>query len=165
VYAHTNKQAHAHAYTHKHKPRGTPCTQAEEVLSIHACARAHPEACANFVCAQVEEALYEQETTGVGAMQSKLLGLQEEIGEASNKLRASEARVAQNLKRVDELKAEAVSSLLSLGSMCSCVLFLGPSGSVCQQCSGSCVAPVCWRMCSTAQGMVTNVDVVGRRMR
>uniref|UniRef100_A0A7S3QM46 Rieske domain-containing protein n=1 Tax=Dunaliella tertiolecta TaxID=3047 RepID=A0A7S3QM46_DUNTE len=58
---------------------------------------------------KVEEALYEQETTGVGAMQSKLLGLQDEISEARDKLRTSEARVAQNLKRVDELKAEAAS--------------------------------------------------------
>lgn len=59
--------------------------------------------------AKVEEALQEQETTGVGAMQQKLLGLQGEINDARDKLQASEARVAQNLKRVDELKAEAVS--------------------------------------------------------
>jgi hypothetical protein len=58
---------------------------------------------------QVEEALREQETTGVGAMQDKLLALQDEISDARDKLRASEARIAQNLKRVDELKSEAVS--------------------------------------------------------
>jgi len=64
---------------------------------------------------QVEEALREQETTGVGAMQAKLLGLQEEINEARSRLQVSQARVELNLQRVDELKAEAVGDVLCGG--------------------------------------------------
>ncbi|KAJ9510620.1 hypothetical protein QJQ45_027502 [Haematococcus lacustris] len=57
----------------------------------------------------VEEALSdeEQQRTGVGALQAKLLELQRQVNEASSKLQQTQSRVEQNLHRVNELKAEA----------------------------------------------------------
>lgn len=58
---------------------------------------------------KVEAALSEeaQQTMGVGALQGKLLGLRQEVDIAAEKLKTTQARVDQNLKRVSELKAEA----------------------------------------------------------
>ena len=60
----------------------------------------------------MEEALLEEETTGVAAMQSKLLDLQDAIDDAREKLQGSQERVEQNLRRVNQLKAEAVSDIV-----------------------------------------------------
>ena len=74
----------------------------------HARARAHTH---THTHTQVEEALSEEELghTGVGSMQTKLLELQEEIDVARGKLHMTQSRVEENLKRVSELREEAVS--------------------------------------------------------
>jgi chlorophyllide a oxygenase len=59
---------------------------------------------------QVEESLSDdrQSRSSVASLQKKLLELQQEVNAASEKLAATQARVEQNLQRVNELKAEAV---------------------------------------------------------
>jgi septal ring factor EnvC (AmiA/AmiB activator) len=59
---------------------------------------------------QVEESLSDdrQSRSSVSSLQKKLLELQQEVNAASEKLAATQARVEQNLQRVNELKAEAV---------------------------------------------------------
>uniref|UniRef100_A0A7S0RR27 Rieske domain-containing protein n=1 Tax=Chlamydomonas leiostraca TaxID=1034604 RepID=A0A7S0RR27_9CHLO len=58
---------------------------------------------------KVEEALMEsnQGRTSVHAMQKKLMSLQQEVEQAANKLATTQAKVEQNLRRVNQLKAEA----------------------------------------------------------
>ncbi|GIL85233.1 hypothetical protein Vretimale_10723 [Volvox reticuliferus] len=59
---------------------------------------------------KVEEALTEEtrERTAVGELQEQLQHLQLQVQEAEERLKLTQARVEQNLNRVDELKAEAV---------------------------------------------------------
>lgn len=58
---------------------------------------------------KVEEALSEEarERSSVSTLKEQLVELQKEVDEASQRLNLTQARVEQNLQRVDELKAEA----------------------------------------------------------
>lgn len=64
---------------------------------------------------QVEEALSEEarERTAVGDLKEQLQQLQQQVQEAQERLKLTQARVEQNLQRVNELKAEAVSTASS----------------------------------------------------
>ncbi len=81
----------------------------------------HPFHSLNTV--QVEEALTEEarERTAVGDLREQLQVLQRQVQEAQERLRLTQARVEQNLNRVNELKAEAVSAGLA-------ALLLWPAG-------------------------------------
>jgi hypothetical protein len=59
---------------------------------------------------QVNEALSDEarESKSVGQLRDQLTDIQVEVEAASTRLALTKARVAQNLRRVDQLKAEAV---------------------------------------------------------
>lgn len=59
---------------------------------------------------QVNEALSEEsrETQSVGALRDQLADIEAEVEAASSRLALTKTRIAQNLQRVDQLKAEAV---------------------------------------------------------
>lgn len=71
----------------------------------------HQGMAALAVVLQVEEALSDDLTqqTSVYGLQQKLMDLQKEVDTAANKLANTQSRVDLNLKRINELKAEAVS--------------------------------------------------------
>ena len=52
-----------------------------------------------------------QERTSIGDMNSKLTGLKDSIEEAQAKLQETQDRIDENISRINQLKAEAVSIL------------------------------------------------------
>lgn len=52
-----------------------------------------------------------KESASVGVLQEQLRALQTDVDAASRRLAVTRARVEMNMKRVDELKEEAVSGL------------------------------------------------------
>jgi len=60
-------------------------------------------------CQKVNEALSEEsrETQSVGALRDQLADIEAEVEAASSRLALTKTRIAQNLQRVDQLKAEA----------------------------------------------------------
>ena len=72
-----------------------------------------------MVHATSEEA---KETASVGVMQEQLRALQADVDAASRRLAVTRARVEMNMKRVDELRAEAVRSALA-----ACIRMAAPA--------------------------------------
>lgn len=62
---------------------------------------------------QVSETLSDEarESQSVGQLKQQLQSLQTEVDAASQRLAMTKARVQHNMQRVDQLKAEAVSSI------------------------------------------------------
>ena len=63
-------------------------------------------------CLQAEEVLSQesQERTSIGDMNVKLTGLKGDIEEAQVKLQETQERIEENISRIEQLKAEAVST-------------------------------------------------------